>query len=126
MSTTTSTPSIASLEQRLNATVLEGRILDAFEEFYAEGIQMQENGATPTTGKAANRERELKFLDSIETFHGAELLGSAVHGNRSYSEWVLDVTFKGGVRVRLEQIAARQWRDGQVTHERFYYNAATA
>ena len=116
----------ATAEAELNALVLQGRILDAFEQFYAEDVVMQENSATPVAGKAANRERERQFLESIEQFHHAALLGSATAGDRSYSEWLMDVTFKGGVRVKLEQVAVRRWRDGQIVHERFYYNTANA
>lgn len=126
MSTATAVPSVAEQEKALNQVVLEGRILDAIDQFYAEDVVMQENTAAGTVGKAANREREIQFLDSIEQFHGAQLLGSAAHGDRSYSEWLLDITFKGGVRVKLEQVAARRWRNGQIVHERFYYNASNA
>ncbi|MDX2120277.1 MAG: SnoaL-like domain-containing protein [Gemmatimonadota bacterium] len=123
---TTIAPTVAELDRELNATVLEGRILDAFERFYADDVVMQENAATPVAGKAANRERERQFVESIEQFHQAALLGAAAEGDRSYSEWILDVTLKGGLRVKLEQVAVRQWRNGQVTHERFYYNAGNA
>lgn len=126
-STATATaPAVAAQEHALNAQVLQGKILDAFERFYAEEVVMQENAGTPTVGKAANRERERQFVASIAQFHHAALLGSAVEGDRSFSEWVMDVTFQGGVRVKLEQVAVRQWRDGLVVSERFYYNAATA
>lgn len=124
--TTTAQPTVAALDADLNQMVLEGRILDAFETFYADDVVMQENAATPVAGKAANRERERQFVESIEQFHGAHLLGTATQGDRSYSEWLLDVTFKGGVRVKLEQVAVRHWRDGQVARERFYYNAGNA
>jgi ketosteroid isomerase-like protein len=124
ITTNATTEDVRTLDQDLNRLVLGGQILDAFDRYYAEDVVMQENAATPTVGKAVNREREVQFLDSIEQFHGATLLGSAVSGDRSYSEWVLDVTFKGGVRVKLEQVAVRHWRDGQVAHERFYYNAS--
>ena len=50
------------------------------------------------------------------------MVGSAATGERSYSEWTMDVTFKGGGRVQMSQCAARQWKDGKVVHERFYYN----
>ena len=121
MSTATQATPVATLEQELNSAVLEG-----LENLAGEDVVMQENAATATVGKAANREREIKFLESIEQFHGAQCLGSATAGNTSYSEWVLDVTFKGGIRVKMEQVAVRKWRNGQVSHERFYYNAGNA
>jgi ketosteroid isomerase-like protein len=124
--TAAATPSVATLDAELNRLVLDGRILDAFDEFYADDVVMQENAATPMVGKPANRERERQFVDSIEQFHGAQVVGSATAGDTSYSEWLMDVTFKGGVRVKLEQVAVRQWRNNKVKHERFYYNTSNA
>lgn len=124
--TATATPAIATLDAELNQTVLAGRILDAFDRFYADDIVMQENNASATVGKAANREREVKFVDSIEQFHSGAIVRSAVEGNTSFSEWLMDVTFKGGLRVKLEQVAVRTWHDGQITNERFYYNTSNA
>lgn len=39
---------------------------------------------------------------------------------RSYSEWDWDVTPNGVGRSRMNQVAARQWKDGKVVYERFY------
>ena len=124
--TATERTTIAALDAELNQMVLQGKILEAFDRFYDESVVMQENAATPTVGKTANRDREVKFVESIEQFHGAQVLGSGAGADRSYSEWTMDVTFKGGIRVKLEQVAARQWRNGKIVHERFYFNAANA
>jgi len=126
MTTRTATLTIATLEQELNQLVLQGQILPAFDRFYADHVVMQENNSPPSVGKATNRAREQQFVDSIAQFHHAALLGSATSGDRSFSEWVMDVTFKSGIRVRLEQVAVRKWEHGQIVHERFYYNAGNA
>jgi hypothetical protein len=126
MTPTTTLASTAESDAALNRMVLDGRILDAFDRFYADDVVMQENAATPVAGKQANREREVQFLASIEQFHGARLLGAAAGEDHSYAEWVLDVTLKGGIRLKLEQVAARRWRDGLIVNERFYYNPTSA
>jgi hypothetical protein len=117
MSTTT-----ADLDKQLNETILKGDILGAFDKFYAENVVMQENSAEPTAGKAANRKREEDFLASIEAFHGAALLSSAVNGDVSFGEWEFDATYKGAGRFKLTQTSVRRWKNGQVVHERFYYS----
>ncbi len=124
--TATERTTIAALDAELNQMVLQGKILEAFDRFYDGSVVMQENAATPTVGKTANRAREVKFVESIEQFHGAQVIGSGASGDRSYSEWAMDVTFKGGIRVKLEQVAARQWRNSKIVHERFYFNAGNA
>lgn len=83
---------------------------------------MQENMNEPTVGAAANRKREEAFLASVEEFHGAEVHNAAVNGDVTFSEWTLDVTYKGAGRVPLTQVAVRKWKNGKVSHERFYYS----
>ena len=110
------------LDQALNQQVLSGDIMGAFEKYYAEDVVMQENSADPFVGKSVNRERELQFVNSIAEFHGAAVLSSAANGDTSFSEWTMDVTFKGGTRYQLAQVAVRTWKDGLIVRERFYYN----
>jgi len=113
---------VATLDKQLNEQILAGDILGAFDTYYADDVVMTEPTGT-REGKAANRAYEEQFVNSLEQVHAVELKTSAVDGDRSLSEWVMDVTFKDGNRVRMEQIAARQWKDGKVAHERFYYSA---
>lgn len=110
------------LDNALNQQVLSGDIMGAFDKYYADDVVMQENSADPFIGKAVNRERELQFVNSIAEFHGAAVLSSAATGNTSFSEWEMDVTFKGGARYKLAQVAVRTWKDGLIVKERFYYN----
>jgi ketosteroid isomerase-like protein len=119
---TTAADTITALDAELNQVILEGRAMDAFEQYYADDVVMQENSDAPTVGKAANRERERAFLAAVETFHGVTLLASATEGEVSFGEWVLDVTFKGAERSPMHQVSVRRWRNGEVASERFYYN----
>ena len=115
---------IAELDAELNQTILSGNIMEAFERFFHEDCLMQENANEPTRGKETNRQRELDFLAAVEDVHAIELGASAVGDGVSFSEWVFDMTMKGGTRKKLVQVAVRRWQDGQVIHERFYYDSA--
>ena len=112
---------VKTLDDQLNQKILSGAILEAFDAFYADDVVMQENTDEPKVGKAVCRQAEQQFLDAVEHFHGARLLGAAVNGDLSYSEWEFDVTYKGAGRVKSSQVAARHWKNGRVVHERFYY-----
>ena len=122
MSTPTHSIEVNALDEQLNKQILSGDVLPAFERFYADDVVMQENSEEPRVGKDVNRKVEQEFLSSVEQFHGAKLLGSAANQDISYSEWEYDMTFKGGKRMKLNQVAARRWSNGKVVHERFYYN----
>ena len=121
-----STPShslsnVAKLDHELNQAILKGDILGAFEKFYANDVVMQENDSEPFVGKDVNRKREQEFVNNVEQFHSGKLLASAVNGDVSFSQWEYDVTMKVAGRVKMQQVAVRQWKHGQIAHERFYY-----
>ena len=115
-------PDLAALEAEVNKLILEGKGPEAFEKFYAEDVVMQEPTDPPRVGKEVNRKAEQQFYGSIEEFFGAKLLASAVGDGVTFSEWSYDFKLKGQPRVKLEQVTRRQWKNGQIVHERFYYH----
>jgi SnoaL-like domain len=112
---------IAELEKKLNDAVLGGKALEAFDELYDDDIVMQENLEPEYRGKEFNRKREIEFFSSVEAWHDARVLASAVHGDTSFSEWIMDITIKGVGRVTMAQVAVRRWKNGKIVHERFYH-----
>jgi ketosteroid isomerase-like protein len=85
---------------------------------------MVEGSGERCEGKEANRKREVEFGSQIKEFHGANCRSSAVGDGVTFSEWEFDFTFQNGQRVKMEEVARREWKDGKVVNERFYYNAA--
>lgn len=107
--------------RELNQLILDGKLMEAFEKYYHEEVEMQENDLPPTLTKAANRKRELEFLANIELFRKAEVKGFAVDGNTSYVIWSLDYTHKDwGIR-KYTQVSSQLWKDGKIIKERFIY-----
>jgi hypothetical protein len=118
----TQTAPVLQRDAELNAMILEGRILDAFDRFYADEIVMQENSSPPTSGKVANRVREEQFVGSVEAVHEIALLSTgAGPDGTTYGVWVIDASYKGAGRVRSEQVAVRTWKDGAVVREQFFH-----
>ncbi|MGA9719665.1 MAG: SnoaL-like domain-containing protein [Acidobacteriaceae bacterium] len=122
MSATAAATSVEQLDKQLNDDVLSGKIMEAFEKYYADDVVMQENSEEPRKGKEANRKAEEEFMASVEAFNGASVKASAVNGDVTFSEWEMDITFKGGHRVKMNQVAVRKWKNGKIAHERFFYN----
>ena len=105
--------------------IFSGQLLDAFEKYYHEDVVMQEASGLVREGKDTNREYEKKFLESVQEIHGGGVDGLAANeedGVTMVESW-MDVTFKDGNRVKLEQVAVQRWEGDFVIHERFYYNA---
>lgn len=112
---------IAELENKLNDAILAGKAMEAFEDMYDDDVVMQENMEPEFRGKDFNRKREQEFFASVEAWHDAKMLGSAVSGDLSFSEWTMDISIKGVGRVQMAQVAVRRWKNGKIVHERFYH-----
>lgn len=122
MSPTAAATNVDQLDKQVNDDVLSGKAMEAFEKYYADDVVMQENSEEPRRGKAVNRKAEEEFFGSVESFNGGSVKARAVNGDVTFSEWEYDVTFKGGNRVKMNQVAVRHWKDGKIVSERFYYN----
>jgi len=116
----------AELNKQLDDMILAGKALEAFEKFYADDVVMCENfdKEKEWAGKAVNLKREQEFFGSIAEFHGGSVGKTASEGDVSFSEWFMECTFKNGMRVKMNQVAVRQWKNGKIVHERFYYKGA--
>lgn len=106
--------------QGLIREILEGRILEAFEEYYAEDVVMSENRVDERIGKEANRASETFFVENF-TLHSVTFGAVLVDGDRAAVESTWDFTFPDGRRVLQHQVSVQVWRDGQIVREDFYH-----
>ncbi|MFG0283510.1 MAG: nuclear transport factor 2 family protein [Phycisphaerales bacterium JB039] len=121
-----------TIEQRVHdlvENIKAGNILDAFEKHYAPNCVMQENRNPPFVGKDVNRDREKQFLASVKEWKSTNVRAVAVDddgraGDSGTSMIEIDFEFinTDGKPVRYEQVARQQWANGQIVHERFYYD----
>lgn len=103
----------------------QGKSMDAFEKYYADNVVMVEGDGVTTEGKDANRQREAEFFSTLEDMHGGGATAITVDEDKGVTmvEAWMDATFKGGMRMKMEQVAVQRWEGDQIVHERFYYNA---
>jgi len=101
----------------------QGQLLEGFDKYYAENIVMTEPRGT-REGKATCRDYEVQFLNNVQEFHGQDVknIASDEESGVTIVEVAMDVTFQGGHRTNMEQVAVQKWEDGQIVHERFYYD----
>ena len=105
------------------AMLAQGKLLEAFDKYYADDVVMTEPRGT-REGKQTCRKYEEHFLDSVESFHDMGVTAMAAddaQGKVLIETW-MELTFKGAERVRMEQAVVQTWKDGKVVHERFYYD----
>ena len=77
--------------------ILNGQILETFDQYYADDVIMSENGLDERVGKSINREYEEQFVNNVE-FHNAEVGSVLVEGDKAAVEWMFEFTPKGGSR----------------------------
>jgi len=100
----------------------QGQLLDAFDTYYGENVVMTEPRGT-REGKSTCRDYEVQFLSNVQEFHGMEVtgIGSDEAKGTTFVESWMDVTFKDGNRMKMEQVAVQKWEGDHIVHERFYY-----
>lgn len=107
----------------LNDLVMQGRALEAFEKYYHDEVEMQENDNPPTRGKLANLEREKQFFASVTDFRSAKPLKVTIGENISMVQWQYDYTHADwGIR-NYTQVSVQEWKDGKIIREHFFYGS---
>lgn len=106
----------------LVSMISAGKMLEAFDKYYADNVTMQENETEPRVGKEANRKYEEAFVSGLEKVHEMKILGVAIGDNYATIESFMDLTHKDWGRVARTQVAVQHWADGKIIQEKFYYN----
>ncbi|HIG74018.1 MAG TPA: nuclear transport factor 2 family protein [Bacteroidetes bacterium] len=106
----------------LNNRILQGDILGAFEDYYADDVVMIDAGQPPREGKDANRVYEEAFVGGLTEFRGAEVkaVGIDESAGKALVEWHFDFSHKDYGDQTYDQVAVQTWKDGQIVEERFY------
>ena len=122
---------VKELAKTVQEHIGSGKLLEAFDTFYAEHCAMQENTSEPFKGKATNRKREEQFLASVKEWTSFEVksIGVDADGHASDSgvaivESSFSFITQDGQNVSRDQVSVQRWKDGQIEHERFYYDAS--
>jgi len=101
----------------------EGKLLEAFDKYYHNDVVMQEAGQEPRVGKVVNRAYEENFVGMVQEIHGGginAITSDEEKGIVMIENW-MDMTFKDGNRVKMEQVNVQKWEGDQIVHEKFYH-----
>lgn len=113
---------LRTLVDELNQMILEGKILDGFEKFYADDVVMQDNDFPARIGKEVNRQYEEDFVNGITAFRGAKVINTLISDDMAVVEWWFDYTHKSFGDRNYVQLAVQRWKNGKIVEEKFYYN----
>ncbi len=103
--------------------IAQGKMLDAFDKYYAENVIMEEVGDDQKMGKTLNRAREEQFLKSVEDFHGmgVDAITSDEDAGVTMVENWMDASLAGMGRIFMKQVAVQRWEGDHIVHEKFYH-----
>lgn len=109
---------------QLNSMILEGKILEAFEQFYSDEVIMQDNNTPVREGKETCRQFEVDFVNNLTAFRRAQVKNILVSEDAGVStvEWDFDYSHKEWGDRKYTQVAVQQWKDGKIVREQFLYN----
>jgi ketosteroid isomerase-like protein len=105
---------------------MQGDHLGAFDHYYHNDVVMIEGTGETTRGKAANRERQEHWVDTVAAVHDQDVVAvtaDEAKGVTMVESW-MDVSFTDGSRRRLEEVAVQHWEGEHIIRERFYYDAS--
>ncbi|NNC85883.1 MAG: nuclear transport factor 2 family protein [Bacteroidia bacterium] len=112
--------------QEMYAMIGQGKGMEAFEHYYDDNVEMIEATGQHRKGKDENRKFEQEWFASVQEVHagGTNAITSDEESGVTMVESWMDVTFKDGNRIKMEEIARQKWQGDKIIEERFYYNAA--
>ena len=109
---------------RLVELCRKGEIPKAGDELYADTIVSVEPEHAPfktAKGKAAVQKRGAQFALSIEQRHDGSFSDPVVCGRYFGVAMMLDDTFKGQGRMKIEEICLYEVKDGKIVYEQFFF-----
>lgn len=110
---------LQQLAEALDAQILKGDIVGAFEKFAAENCVTKSNPQDITKTKSQKLEILGWFFSNIAATNRIERLAFQVGDNTSESQFVFEFTTKQGQPLVYNEVIRRTWADGKVVEEQY-------
>ena len=102
-----------------------GKYNEIQDKLYAENCVSIEPAKSPglnnVEGLNAIKEKGKKFNEAIEEMHGGYTGNAIVAGNHFAVTMGMDVTMKGTGRMKMDEIAVYEVKDGKIIKEQFFF-----
>jgi hypothetical protein len=113
---------LQQLAEALDAQILKGDIVGAFEKFAAENCVTKSNPQDITKTKSQKLEILGWFFSNIAATNRIERLAFQVGDNTSESQFVFEFVTKQGQPLIYNEVIRRTWADGKVVEEQYLLN----
>ena len=106
------------------AAVEGGAHAKAIEDYYTEDATMRENQAEPRRGRSTLVAQETAVLERTGSVVSTCVRPVLVNDDHVAIHWIFEFAFKGGGRMRMEEIAWQRWEGDRIAEEQFFYDPA--
>ena len=124
MTTAEKTMTTQEVADRFYELAEQGNFDQILDELYDENVRSVEPGHSQwqnVQGLDKVREKAVKWQDMIEEMHGGYTNKSQVAGNFFVCTMGMDVTMKGQPRMKLDEVALYEVKDGKIVLEQFFF-----
>lgn len=115
----------AEVAARFNTLAKEGKWDQVQDELFAENAVSIEPPNSPglqsVEGLAAIKQKGKEFAESVEEMDGGYSSDPLVAGNYFSVAMGMDGTFKGVGRMKMDEVALYEVKDGKIVKEQFFY-----
>ncbi len=119
------TMTTAEVAAKFNQLSKEGKWDKIQDELFAENAVSIEPPNSPgmqsVEGLAAIKQKGKIFNEMVEEMHGGYSTDPVVAGNHFSVAMGMDVTMKGSGRMKMDEIALYEVKDGKIVKEQFFY-----
>ena len=110
---------------RMSELFKENKWNEVQEELFAENAVSIEpstsQGMKTVEGLAAIKKKGEDFNNMMEEMHGGYVSDLVVGGNFISCAMGMDATMKGMARMKMDEIAVYEVKDGKIVREQFFY-----
>jgi len=124
MTTAEKTMTTQEVADRFYELAEQGNFDQILDELYDENVRSVEPAHSQwqnVQGLDKVREKAVKWQDMIEEMHGGYTNKSQVAGNFFVCTMGMDVTMKGQPRMKLDEVALYEVKNGKIVLEQFFF-----
>ncbi len=113
------------IANRLVELCRKGEYGTVYQELYSpQCISIEPKGAQVEVcnGLEEMAAKGKAWNESMEEFHGSDIGDPIVAGNHICMTMMMDATFKGIGRQRMDELCVYEVQDGKIVKEQFFYN----
>lgn len=127
MSTAEATRTTKDVALRFNELAQTGQWEQVHKDLFADNVKSIEpdhalqKGMLNAEGKDELKKKGEVWNSMVEEMHGGYSTEPVIAGNHFSVAMGMDVTLKGGARMKMDEIAVYEVKDGKIVKEQFFY-----